>query len=613
MSKAGCAATAAEPYGEAAAREEFRPQAERGSGRYPEGEHIMSRSWWAKFLVLSFLVVLSVIYVYPTVANLDLEKTRFPFKQKINLGLDLQGGLYMVLGVDFNKVFKDVTERQGNGLQGRLKDKSIPVTSVKLVREGLPADDPHVAVEFAQAQRDAVYDLVKKEYGNLRMAHEAPGKIELGLTSEYRTDIRERTINQSIEVIRNRIDEFGVSEPAISSQGSDRVVVELPGVKDIDRAKDLIGRTAKLEFKMVDDKSMNPAQLAGLVADVEKAQDLKYKEGDKFSEYVRKINEGSKGKIPEGTEIAFERGHALPGQEVPRQPYLLISKVEVSGDDLQDAHLGINPENNSPEVNFVLNPRGSALFDTATAANIGHRMAIVLDNIVHSAPVINSRIGGGRGVITLGRGNGEEMMKEAKDLEIVLRAGALPAQLDFLEQRVVGPSLGQDSIHKGALASVIGSVLVFLFVIFYYRVSGVIAVVSLMLNVLFVLATLVGLEATLTLPGIAGIALTVGIAVDSNVVIYERIREELRHGKNPHGAIEAGFQKAFRTILDANVTNALAAIVLLMYGTGPIKGFAVSLLIGIVTTLFTAVFVCRLIFDVYLKRLDNTGARTVSI
>jgi preprotein translocase subunit SecD len=239
-------------------------------------------------------------------------------------------------------------------------------------------------------------------------------------------------------------------------------------------------------------------------------------------------------------------------------------------------------------------------------------MAIVLDNIVQSAPVIQSKISD-RGQITLGSGDYDAMMKEAQDLSIVLRAGALPAQLEFLEQRIIGPSLGQDSIHKGALASVIGSILVFLFVGFYYRVSGIIAVFSLVLNVIFVLACLVGLEATLTLPGIAGIALTVGIAVDSNVVIYERIREELRHGKNPHGAVESGFQKAFRTIMDANVTNALAAIVLLMYGTGPIKGFAVTLLIGIVTTLFTAVFVCKLVFDAYLYRIDSRGSKELSI
>jgi protein-export membrane protein SecD len=227
--------------------------------------------------------------------------------------------------------------------------------------------------------------------------------------------------------------------------------------------------------------------------------------------------------------------------------------------------------------------------------------------------VIQSRIPEGRGQITLGQGSGDDVMKEAKDLAIVLRAGALPAQLEFLEQRVVGPSLGADSIHKGAMASLIGSAAVFLFIMIYYRVSGLIAAVSLLLNVIYVLAILVGLEATLTLPGIAGIALTVGIAVDSNVVIYERIREELRHGKRPHGAVEAGFQKAFRTILDANVTNAAAAIVLLIYGTGPIKGFAVTMLVGIITTLFTAVFVCKVIFDLYLRRLEEKNATTVSI
>jgi len=565
----------------------------------------MSRGWWAKFFLLVFITVLSVVYVYPTVANLDLQKTRFPFKQKINLGLDLQGGLYMVLGVDFNKVFKDVVQRQSGSLETRFKEKQVTVKSVQVVTQNLPADDPHVVVEFDAPQREAVYGLVKKEYWMLRLVSEAAGRFELGLTSEYRTEVRDRTISQSIEVIRNRIDEFGVSEPVIASQGTDRVVVELPGVKEIDRAKDLIGRTAKLEFKMVDDKTMSAAELSKLIADIEKEKNISFKEGDKFSQYVAQMNEAAQGKIPAGEEIAFERSEGIPGQALVRVPYLLFSKSEVTGDDLQDASVQVDPENQRPNVSFTLNPHGATLFDKLTADNIGKRLAIVLDNIVHSAPVIQSRIGGGRGQITLGRGDGDDLMKQAKDLAIVLRAGALPAQLEFLEQRVIGPSLGQDSIHKGALASLIGSLAVFLFVMFYYRVSGVIAVFSLVLNVLFVLATLVGLEATLTLPGIAGIALTVGIAVDSNVVIYERIREELRLGKNIFGAVEAGFQKAFRTILDANVTNAAAAIVLLVYGTGPIKGFAVTLLVGILTTLFTAIFVCKLIFDIYLHVLEK--------
>jgi protein-export membrane protein SecD len=391
-------------------------------------------------------------------------------------------------------------------------------------------------------------------------------------------------------------------------------VVELPGVKEVDRAKDLIGRTAKLEFKMVDDRSMNPGQVVALITQIEKDHGISFKGGEqKFSDYVSQINEYAKGKIPADDMIAFEKKSTPGTTESVRIPYLLKAHSDITGDDLQDASVTINQEKQMPEVAFSLNPRGASTFAKITEANVGHAMAIVLDSIIYSAPVINGPIPGGHGVITLGRGNRDDIMKEAKDLAIVLRAGALPAQLEFLEQRVVGPSLGQDSIKKGALASLIGALAVFLFVGIYYQVSGMIAVFSLILNVLFVLAILVGLEATLTLPGIAGIALTVGIAVDSNVVIYERIREELAAGKRPSGAIEAGFQKAFRTILDANVTNAVAALVLLLYGTGPIKGFAVTLLIGIVTTLFTAVFVCKVIFDAYLVRLERSGAKTVSI
>jgi preprotein translocase subunit SecD len=575
----------------------------------------MTRNWWTKFLFLIVITAVGALYVYPTVENINLQTTKFPFKHKINLGLDLQGGLYMVLGVDFNKVFHDVVERQGASLKERAHDKDISITDVKMRSEGLSPDDPHVVLSYPAAKHDELYALIKKEYWTLRFADDKPGTFELALSSDFRTDVRERTISQSIEVIRNRIDEFGVSEPAITSQGTDRIVVELPGVKEVDRAKDLIGRTAKLEFKMVDDKSMTMGQIQGLVSDIEKTNNLTYKEGkdQKFSEYVQKINDFAKAKIPADDMISFERRQVPGSPETVRVPYLLHAHSEITGDDLQDANVTLNQERGNPEVAFSLNPHGASVFGKVTKESVGHAMAIVLDNIVYSAPVINSAIPDGRGVITLGRSNSDQTMKEAKDLSIVLRAGALPAQLDFLEQRVVGPSLGADSIKKGALASVIGTVAVFIFIAVYYQISGLIAVVSLLLNVLFVLAILVGLDATLTLPGIAGIALTVGIAVDSNVVIYERIREELALGKNVHGAVEAGFQKAFRTIMDANVTNALAAIVLLTYGTGPIKGFAVTLLIGIVTTLFTAVFVCKVIFDAYLQSVENRRGTTLSI
>ncbi|NDF14393.1 protein translocase subunit SecD, partial [bacterium] len=313
-----------------------------------------------------------------------------------------------------------------------------------------------------------------------------------------------------------------------------------------------------------------------------------------------------KGKIPEGDEIAFEKQGNL------RQPLLLKSRAEVTGNDLQDAQVSINPENNRPEVVFELNPKGAITFEKLTGENINKRLAIVLDGIVHSAPNINSKIGA-RGSITTGRGGYDEALRESKDLAIVLRAGALPAQLELMEQRVVGPSLGADSVAKGAFASVLGILAVFLLTAFYYRISGLIAVISLLLNVVLVLAILVWLEATLTLPGIAGIALTVGIAVDSNVVIYERIREELGLGKSIGSAVEAGFEKAFKTILDANVANGIAAVILMMYGSGPVKGFAVTMIIGILTTLFTAVFVCRVLFDFYLKRMEDQGSKTLSI
>lgn len=577
----------------------------------------MSKTWWSKFFLLAFFIVLSVVYVYPTLSGMNVETSKFPFKQKINMGLDLQGGVYMVLGVDFNRVYREVLDRQGHSMTEAMKGKGVTVKSVTAVKEGVSPEDPQLKVEVDAAQLAKFEEELKKDYGfTLRLiADSNPADLRLGLAREYKTEVKDNTLKQSIEVIRNRIDEFGVAEPSIVSQGTDRVVVELPGVSDVERAKDLIGKTARLEFRIVNDKAAAAAQLAALVQQIEEEHKISFVEGKtKFSEYTAQINEKAKGKIPADSEIVFERVKEFPGSEnSQRIPYLIFSKTDVTGDDLQDAGVGINPETQRPEVNLTFNPRGAVAFETVTGNHVGERLAIVLDNIVHSAPVLNQKISGGRAVITLGQSNPEQIMQEAKDLATVLRAGALPAQLDFLEQRVVGPSLGQDSIKKGAMASLIGSIMVFVFVIFYYRVSGVIAAVTLALNVLFVLAFLVGLEATLTLPGIAGIALTVGLAVDSNIIIYERIREELRAGKNPHGSIESGFQKAFRTILDANVTNAAAAVVLLMYGTGPIKGFAITMLIGIITTLFTAVFVCKLLFDLYLKRIESRGGQTISI
>lgn len=565
----------------------------------------VSTSWWVKLGVLVFFIVLAGFYVFPTVANLDLEKTNFPFKKKVNLGLDLQGGLYMVLGVDFAKVFKETLDRQETQLKEAMKSKGFQAQFQRLGSGGTEGtEDPRLVVTFDPSKTQEIQDMVKKDQWNLRLTDQNPGKLEFGLAREYRGEVKERTIAQSIEVIRNRIDEFGVAEPVIASQGTDRVVVELPGIRDIERAKALIGRTAKLEFRLVADKLMAPAQVAALVSETEKANGLAYKDGQKFSDYVRKLNELVKPKLPEGTEIAFERVKSTVSgdtqEDAARIPYLLYAKADITGEDLDDANIQIDPENRRPHVAFRLTARGAHLFEEFTGAHIQERLAIVLDNVVHSAPVIQSRIGGGSGQITLGQGNGEEVMREAKDLAIVLRAGALPAQLEFLEQRVIGPSLGADSITKGAHAGIVGCLMVFAFMIFYYRGSGVVAVASLLLNALFSLAILIGIDATLTLPGIAGIALTVGMAVDSNVIIFERIRDELIEGKSVWAAVENGFSKAFSCIFDANITHGIVATILMTYGTGAIRGFAVTLLIGIFTTLFCAVTFCKLVFDGYL-------------
>ncbi|HEY8279574.1 MAG TPA: protein translocase subunit SecD [Bdellovibrionota bacterium] len=554
----------------------------------------MNRSWWIRFGLLVFFIVVSVIHVFPTLANLDLETTKFPFKKKVNLGLDLQGGLYMVYGVDFKKVYAETASRAVDSVVNELTKAGVSVKKGQV--DASIEDNPTVMLTFDAASEAKVKEVLDKQGYTMRVMEQKPGSVTLGLSATYRGTIKENTLSQSVQVIRNRIDEFGVSEPSITTKGENRVVVELPGVKDIERAKALVGRTARLEFKMVvSEGNVNPMQL---VAEAE-AKGITLKEGQKYSEYIAKLNEFLKPKLPEGTQVLFER---KPGGQ--NLPYLLHSKVEVTGSDLADAMVGFDPETQQPDVNFQLNPRGSVVFGELTTKNIHKRLAIVLDDVVYSAPNIISPITGGSGRITLGAG-GEQAMKEARDLAIVLRAGALPAQLDLLEQRVIGPSIGADSIKHGMTASAVGCMLVFLFMCAYYRMSGVVATVSLILNFLFTFAILIGMDATLTLPGIAGLALTIGMAVDSNVIIFERIRDELHEGKGPVAAVHAGFDKAFSCIFDANITHAIVATILLNFGTGPIRGFAVTLLIGIVTTLFCAVTVCKLCFDWYLESKGN--------
>lgn len=564
----------------------------------------MKRSWWYRFLFLMLAVIVSVGVIVPTVFQYDEESSSYPIKSKINLGLDLQGGLYMILGIDFNKVYRDEMKGFARKMEYSLKDQEIKSEMGDLDVSN-PEDPSHTIIIEDISVVEEAKKVIKDYYQNiLRLTAENGKVLRYALAHTWRTKIEEQSVTKSIEVIRNRIDEFGVTEPEIISQGKDRIIVQLPGVKDIDRAKELIGKTAKLEFKLVKD-DIAPTEVQAWIKKSEEAGII-YKKGMRFSSYLMSVNEFLKKDMPKGYEIAFQKTVNKHTNELESKiPFLVDINPRLTGDDLADAGVRIDQQKNEPYVSLEFKSAGAKRFEELTGANIGKRLAVVLDGNVYTAPNIQARIGGGHAQITMGRGNFNETMRQARDISLVLRAGALPVQLDFLEQRIVGPSLGHDSIEKAKLASIIGCALVFIFLLFYYKISGVGAIICLSLNVLFVFAALVGLEATLTLPGIAGIALTIGMAVDANIIIYERIREEMRKGVGYYKAVENGFSNAFWTIIDANITTALAGICLLHFGTGPIRGFAVTLLIGICATVYSSFFVGKILFEFYMNKVEG--------
>ncbi len=559
----------------------------------------MARGWWIRFSLLAALTVVALMSVTPTFLNLN-EKSSFPMKSKINLGLDLQGGLYMVLGIDFNKVYRDEVIGNGRKMVNLLKEETVEAQIGELITTD--SQDPKQSVVLAKAtDADRAKEILSKYFGNtIRLTAENNGTLTYGLSRDFIKEVEDTALSKSIEVIRNRIDEFGVTEPEIVSQGTERIVVQLPGVKDIDRAKDLIGKTAKLEFKFVNDELA--ASMPEWMDKVKKAG-VVFNKGERFSDYVRKVNETLAADLPKGFEIAFSKESNKNTNEITTMdPYLVDSATSLTGEELQEAFVRMDQEQNRPYVALEFKANGAKIFEEITGANIGKRLAIVLDGNVYSAPMVQGRIAGGSAQITLGTGDYNTVMSEARDLALVLRAGALPVELVFEEQRVVGPSLGADAIDKAQYASIVGAFLVLAFMCFYYKFSGVIATITIVLNVLFTLSCLIALGATLSLPGIAGIALTVGMAVDGNILIYERIREELRLGVSPVEAVKVGFEKAFWAIADANITTALAGICLLNFGTGPVRGFAVTLLIGISTTVYTSYFVSKILFELYVGK-----------
>lgn len=558
----------------------------------------MKTSWWVRFSVLLILIATSVIVLLPTVLKFD-ENGHYPVKSKINLGLDLQGGLYMVLGIDFKKVYRDEVQAYARKIETVLKDQEIAIQMGGL--DTSDVNDPKQSFTIVDAsKKEEAKNKIKSFFGNnVRITKEEGTTIQIGVASVVKNEMEDQAVGKSIEVIRNRIDEFGVTEPEIIAQGNDRIVVQLPGVKDIERAKDLIGKTAKLEFKIVNDDI--PAATIQAWLDKAAKAGIIYKKGERFSDYITKLNEFLATDIPHGYELAFEKTDT-EGQNIP---YVIENVARISGDDLADARVQIDQQQNNPYVSMEFKPAGAKKFEDTTGASIGKRMAVVLDGNVYSAPVIQAKIAGGNAQITLGTGDFNRKMKEARDLALVLRAGALPVQLDFLEQRTVGPSLGTDSIQMAETASVWACLVMFAFIILYYRTSGVITTATLLVNVLFTMAALVLLGATLTLPGIAGIALTVGMAVDGNIIIMEKIREDLRSGLSIRKAVENGYESAFWTLLDANITTAAAGICLLNFGTGPVRGFAVTLLIGIAVTLYTSYGVSKIFTEFYLEKTNG--------
>ncbi|GIK82422.1 MAG: protein translocase subunit SecD [Alphaproteobacteria bacterium] len=483
-------------------------------------------------------------------------------QRHIVLGLDLQGGSHILLEVDSNAVRKEKVEAlrddvrrvvrenrlgspgaaaiRGNTVEYRLREGADPALALTKFRE---LAQPLGGIMGPTGQRSV--DVVDAGNGLFRLTVTEPAMLER---------IRQ-SVEQSIQIIERRVNELGTVEPSIARQGVDRVLVQVPGLQDPSRLKDLLGKTAKLTFRMVD---MTAAP--------------------------------EPGRVPPDSEI-------LQGSRAEnRQPYLIEKRVVVSGEDLTDAQPGFDQRTSEPIVTFRFNSNGARRFAQATQENVGRPFAIVLDNEVISAPVIREPILGGSGQIS-----GGFTVQQANDLAILLRAGALPAPLTIIEERTVGPGLGQDSIEKGTRAAWIGSLLVVLFMFATYGLFGLFANIAVAINVAMIFGVLSLLNATLTLPGIAGVVLTVGIAVDSNVLIYERIREEVRAGRTPISALDAGFTRALATILDSNITTFIAAAVLFYIGTGPVRGFAVTLGIGIITTVFTAFTLTRLMVAAWFR------------
>jgi len=511
-------------------------------------------------LILAVLVVGLVFAIPSFLGKEEVPQGWFGPKSKLKLGLDLQGGIHLVLRVDS---IKAVEQRLGV-VAGDLKPQMISAR-IRYNKTAVLAPDKLLVQVRTKEDSDALSKLMAQSYPDLT---EIDSKAEEGATSyTYQMKameaqkIQEQAVEQALETIRNRVDQLGVSETSIIPEGKERIILQVPGLTDPERAKKIIGKTAALEFKLVDEEHS-----------VEKA---------------------ISGDVPEGSYVAYMKDG--------KEPILLKQQAALTGSMLDDARVSIK-STNEPYVSISFNAEGGRIFERVTGENVGKRLAILLDGRVYSAPVIRDAIAGGKAMI-----EGRFTDQEAKDLAIVLRAGALPAPVEILEERIVGPSLGDDSIRMGIMACIVGALLVIVFMVVYYRLSGMLANLALVGNIVLLTGVMAAFHATLTLPGIAGIVLTIGMAVDANVLIFERIREEIRLGRTTKMAIDAGYSNAMSSVVDSNITTLIAGAILFQFGTGPIKGFAVTLCVGILTSMFTALVVTRWIQDwlVNVKKIER--------
>ncbi|MFZ3073405.1 MAG: protein translocase subunit SecD, partial [Thermodesulfobacteriota bacterium] len=489
----------------------------------------MKSIMWRSVIILVFTAVALLLFLPSTPLSKRLPAVWVDNVPKIVLGLDLQGGMHLVLDVDQDKAVENHTQRLSGAMETSLRTKGILYTSV--ARTGIDSIDVAYSTEEAAS---AIKKIVSEEYPSLSISETKGGRIFFKLKTDEVKRIKEWATTQALETIRNRIDKFGVSEPLIQRQGEREIVVELPGLKDTERAIALIGKTAILEFRLLDEAndSFEPGRAA-----------------------------------PFGSEVVYGRQTDPATGAVTETPYVVKKEVLLTGDLLSDARVAFDNQFNEPYVSLTFDSTGSRVFARVTEKSVNKRLAIILDGNVHSAPVIREKIAGGRAQISGGFTN-----EEAADLAIVLRAGALPAPVTIVQNVTVGPSLGRDSIEAGINAGIIGAALVLIFMLVYYKTSGVIADVAVFLNIVMLLGAMAYFSSTLTLPGIAGIVLTIGMGVDSNVLIFERIKEELKAGRTVHSAIQAGYDRAWWTVVDSHVTTLITAAVLFQFGSGPIKG-----------------------------------------